>query len=179
MLLQVSNEEILREEKSQEPRLRRLLGHISTFENVSRWRTENEQKERIAKTDQRNEFKNSQAPKSQYRSSIAPSGSTLKLRTLADFESAICAHVVAEKQTTVFTEEVTSDIDFEDENDPDETQDDESDDESAWSDDEDPIIEFIKQGTRCLLQQDVSDDDVVFYRSTADMVLRPTENVER
>ena len=75
------------------------------------------------------------------------------------------------------TEEVLSDSDSEEDEDENESDDD-SDNESTWSDEtwngEDPIIEFIKEGTRSLLQHDAK-DNVIFYREASERTLKGAE----
>lgn len=177
-LCQLSHMAILHEGMRPEPRLRRLLGHISTYDNAERWRTENQQQIYDFEMARHNNAQKLLKLKPAYQSSIIPSGPTLKLRTLAEFQVAIGAHLQAEQQTTVSTEEVFLESDSEEEADSSETPDDDSDDESTRSDEEDPIIELIEEGTMSLLQQDIK-DDVFFYRSTSEYPLQAAKTEKR
>ena len=155
-----------------DPNLWRLLGHMSIYDNVERWRTENAAQIHIAGTAQRNAARISQARKTTYQSNVPSSETPLKLRTLAEFQAAIRAHMPpeAEKETTVSTEEVSSD----DEDTSDEAMSDESDDESTWSEEDDPIVEFIRMDTAASMEQDAM-NDVISYKSTSENALHPTE----
>jgi hypothetical protein len=174
---QISHMEILQEGTRPEPRLCRLLGHISAYDNVEQWRRDNQQKIFLAETARYQQAQIVRLAKPTCQATASGSESPLKLRTLAQFQAAVRSQVEVDKETTVSTEEVLSDSDSEE--DEDETEsDDDSDNESTWSDetwyDEDPIIEFIKEGTRSLLQHDAK-DKMVFYRETSERTLNGAE----
>jgi hypothetical protein len=183
-LRQISHMEILQEGTRPEPRLRRLLGHINTYDNVERWRLEYEQQIIASEMIHDKESQTMRMTKPICQSSVASSQPALKLRTLSEFQAAVRNHFIVEKETTVNTEEVSSDSDSEDEteseassdDDWDEeeelegTLDDDSDDESAWSDGEDPIIAMIREGTKSLLQRYQKDDIVYFSELSPSML---------
>jgi hypothetical protein len=161
-VLQKSHMGIVTEGSSSQPRLGRLLGHINAYDNAHRWCSENG--DQIARAEQeardvrdRIEQKNDHF----YQQNRHQSNPTLKLQTLPQFQAAIRSHFEAEKQTVATTVEVISDCDFEvntADEDSDETLVNESEEDSDWSDGEDPIIDFIIEGTRILLLHDATLD---------------------
>lgn len=159
-VLQVARREMLHEGSSQQPRLGKLIGHINAYDNAHQWCSDNEEQIVCAEKEAtRVRQQTAQNNLNQYRPSNKQSSSTLKLRTLAEFQEAIRNHLEAETQTVVTTEEVIADDDFENEEavvDSDDTLNNDSDEDSDWSDDEDPIIDFIRKGTRILLTQDAT-----------------------
>jgi len=174
---QISHMEILQEGTRPEPRLRRLLGHISTYDNVEQWRMDNQQQIFLAETARYQKAQIVPLPKPTCRATVSSSDPQLKLRTLAQFQAAVRSHFEVEKETTVSTEEVLSDSDSEEDEDENELNDD-SDNESTWSNetwnDEDPVIELIKEGTRSLLQHD-AEDNVVLYREASELTFQGAE----
>ena len=164
-LRQLSHMEILREGERPEACLRRLLGHISIYDSVERWRIEHADEILASEAAQRD------AALLQLRAMqpACPTNSVdspLKIRTLAQFQAAIRAHLDEDKETTVREEEVFSDDEYDEDVDvdSDDTLYDESDEETSWSEEDDPIMDFIKKGTGTMLQRDVG-DEVVIYRS--------------
>jgi hypothetical protein len=181
-LRQISHMEILQEGTRPEPRLRRLLGHINTYDNVERWRLDYEQQIIASEMIHHKECQTMRMTKPICQSSVASSQPTLKLRTLSEFQAAVRNHFEVEKETTVNTEEVSSDSDSEDEteseassddewdNEDESETDDDSDADSAWSDGEDPIIAMIREGTKSLLQRYQKDDIVYFSELSPSML---------
>jgi len=158
-VLQKSHMEIVTERSSSQPRLGRLLGHISAYDNAHRWCSENG--DQIAQSEQeardirdRIEQKNDHFyQQNRYRSK--------SIQTLAQFQAAIRSHFESESQTVVTTAEVIPDCDFEvnpADEDSDETHSNESEEDSDWSDGDDPLIDFIIEGTRILLLHDATLD---------------------
>lgn len=174
---QISHMEILQEGTRPEPRLGRLLGHISAYDNVEKWRMDNQQQIFLAETVRYQQARVVPLPKPTCQATVSPSDNPLKLCTLAQFQAAVRSQFEVEKDTIVSAKEVLADTDSEEDEDENESDDD-SDNESAWSDetwnDEDPIIEFIKEGTRSLLQHDAK-DNVVFYREASELTLQGEE----
>jgi hypothetical protein len=166
-LQHISHVEISQEGGRPDPRLWRLLGHMSVFDKVHQWRIEHAEQIRVAEIAQNNAAQTVQAKRPIYHSNLTSANSIPKLRTLADFQAAIRAHLEADKETTFSIEEILSDDDSEDEDDFDEISSEESDCESEWSDEEDPMIEFIEKGTGTLLRRDAR-DDVVVYRTISE-----------
>ena len=182
-LRQISHMEILQEGTRPEPRLRRLLGHINTYDNVERWRLDNEQQIVASELIHHKECQTARMTRPICQPSVASSQPTLKLRTLSEFQAAVRNHFEVEKETTVNTEEVSSDSDSEDEteseassddewdNEDESETDDDSDADSAWSDGEDPIIAMIREGTKSLLQR-YQKDDVVYFSELSPSMLQ-------
>jgi hypothetical protein len=161
-VLQKSHMGIVTESSSLQPRLGRLLGHINAYDNAHHWCSENG--DQIARTEQeardarvRIEQKNDRFyQQNRYRSNLS-----LEFQTLAQYQAAIRSHFEAEKQTVVKTAEVISDCDFEvnpADEDSDETLSNESEEDSDCNDSEDPMIDFIIEGTRILLLHDATLD---------------------
>ena len=160
-LLKISYMEMLYESNRSEPRLNRLLGHVSIYDNVNRWCTENAEKlshfeERIKRQKAQSTLKSTlECPKNTNQSH------SVKIRKLAEFQATICAHTEAETQKTVITEDILSKSDSEDEFDSEETLGDDSGDDSTWNDDEDPFIDLIERDKESLLLQGASDDETL------------------
>jgi hypothetical protein len=158
--------EILHEGERPEARLRRLLGHISIYDSVERWRTEHADEILASEIAQRNAtLLPSRAMKPACR--ISSVDSPLRLHTLAQFQAAIRMHLDEDKETMVpEEEEVFSDDECKEDIDvdPDDTVYDESDEETSWSEKDDPIMDFIEKGMDKMLQRDVG-YEVVVYRS--------------
>ena len=131
-LLKFSHMEILYEIVKAEPRLGRLLGHISIWDNVERWRTKNEEK--ISCVEDQMKCKKVQlTPNSAlvYQNSKHQAHSIPKIHTLAESQAAIQAQMKFDRQATVISEEMFSESDSEDEFDSEETLGNESDDDST------------------------------------------------
>lgn len=183
-LRQISHMEILQEGTRPEPRLRRLLGHINTYDNVERWRLDNEQQIVASEMIHHKECQTARMTEPICQSSVLSPQPTLKLRTLSEFQAAVRNHFEVEKETTVNTEEVFSDSDTDDETESEASSDDEwdhddesegdsdddSDNDSTWSDGEDPIIAMIREGTKSLLQRYQKDDIVYFSELSPSML---------
>lgn len=145
-LLQLSYQELLRESEKAEPRLSRLLGHVSLYENVAHWQTEAETGLRPfdkGKADVTSEILPASSNAFDFGQKANRVRSTATLSTLAEFQAFICEQMESKKVVTVMTEEVCSDSDFEDELGSDETYSDESGDYSESSDDEGNLIYWM------------------------------------
>src|SRR5271155_4002008 len=146
-VLQLSHMELLCEVERAEPRLRRLLGHISTFENVSHWCKQNQMKKDSNLGGDEEERKDPEMQYNAGRNGIATTQSTYipKVRTLSELEAAIGPQLKDRRLVTVTATEVTLDSDSSgDEDEYEIDSDDISDDDGIWSDDENLIDELIE-----------------------------------
>jgi type II secretory ATPase GspE/PulE/Tfp pilus assembly ATPase PilB-like protein len=183
---------VVREGTRPEPRLRRLLGHIATYDNAEQWRKDNQQKIFHEESAAYHQAQVVHVTKPLCHATIV-TDKELKLRTLVHIQAAVRGQLQQQKETTVMTEEVLSsdseseteeaeeDEDEESESEEEEEEEEEeedSDDESTWSDDtwddEDPIHELIRTRTREIMQHDAK-DNVVFYREAAELVMKMGE----
>ena len=115
-LLQLSYQELFRESGKAEPRLSRLLGHISLHENVARWQQEIETGlPPFAKGREDVFTKTSPAPSNAFhigqKANKVRSKATLS--TLADFQAFIREQIENKEFVLLTTEDVCSDCDSE------------------------------------------------------------------
>ena len=149
-LHQISHMEILHEGDRPGARLRHLLGHISIYDSVERWRTEHTDAI-LASEAARRDAALLQLRTTKPACSNSSVDSPMKLHTLVQFQAAIRAHLDRDGQTTVH-EKVFSDEGGEEE--------------ASWSDGDDPIMDVIQKGMGTKLRLDVR-DEVVLYRSNS------------
>lgn len=150
-VLQMSYMELLYEGARPEPRLRRLLGHVTTYENASRWCWQN-QKERASFLDDeggQDRGANRADKGRRHQDAILETTPTQGRRvwTLSELQVTIQSKLEHQPQFTVTATEVTEDSDESGGSDESE----EGDDCSICSTDEDPVIERME-----LLQEAVS-----------------------
>ena len=145
-LLHLSYRELFRESEKAEPRLSRLLGHISLYENVARWQTEV-----VRGLLPFVKLKPEEASGTSLASSNALElgqkanriRSTATLSTLTEFQAFVREQMESKNIVTLTTEEVCSDSDSEEEWGSDNTYSNESEDYSDSSDDERNLIYWM------------------------------------
>ena len=115
-LLQLSYQELFRESGKVEPRLSRLLGHISLHENVARWQAEvetglqsfNDGKEAVL---------SKKAPKSNHAFHLEQKADRGRVKatlsTLVEFQAFMREQIDSKEAIFVVTEDVCSDCDSE------------------------------------------------------------------
>jgi hypothetical protein len=180
-VLQLSHMELLCEVERAEPRLRRLLGHISTYENVSHWCQQN-QKKSVPSLGRDEEGKHPGMQDDTDRNGVAMTESTYvpKAWTLSGLEAAIGLQLKSQRLVTVTATEVTQDSDSSDDGDEYEIDsDDIFDDDGIWSDDENLIEELIECTNQKLSLRDCNDcagaDDLSPNESTKNVMLQDRE----
>jgi hypothetical protein len=172
---------VVREGTRPEPRLRRLLGHIATYDHAEQWRRDNQDRIFHAESAAYHQAQVVAVTKPLCQATIV-TDKELKLRTLVQIEAVVRNQLQRLEETTVMTEEVlSSDSESEteeDEEEEDESDEDDSDCESTWSEDtwndEDPILELMRTRTREIMQHNAK-DNVVFYREAAEVVTKMGE----
>lgn len=117
-LLQLSYRELFRESEKAEPRLSRLLGHLSLYENVARWQAGVE-RELLPFVKLKLEEVSGTSPASSDALELGKKAnrirSTATLSSLAEFQAFVREQMESEKIVNVTTEEMCSDSDSEEE----------------------------------------------------------------